>query len=91
MLKINFPGTDLKAIPTLSQDEIEYLPQKLVSSLFQLSSFKTDLGDLVVLTYPDQKHYGTILRVVQFIKHQEYTPFNEDVKLMVQRLSLIHI
>lgn len=85
MLKINFPGTDLKAIPTLSEEDVEILPQKLISSLFQLSSSKNDLGDLMVLTYPDQKHYGTILRVVQFIKHQEYAPFNEDVKLMVQR------
>lgn len=77
MLKLSMPGVNAKTIPTLLPDHVSRLPPKVLVLLYKLGE-PQDLGDLTLLTVKDASYHSSILRMVQWLVHGEYSPFKEN-------------
>lgn len=74
-LKIVLPPLHPKAVPVMSEDEVNRIPVHLLNWLRSEASLVKDLCDITIITVSNEAHHLMIQQVVQWVTKGELAPF----------------
>jgi hypothetical protein len=84
LLKLSLPGVDPATIPILSPEQVDKIPEELLSFLHNYGRVD-DCGDLKIITVKDGRHNFTILSIAEWVANGSL----ENGELKVEQLKLI--